>query len=316
MTFCCDMGDGVMKRVVVTGADGFIGSAVVAQLRGLGHDVLAIVRNPAVKHDMHGARLLVLDLDDIEQLPQRVDSQWDIIIHLAWRDTYGAARKDIQRQMRNITDFRRCMAAAAEIGCKRFVGIGTIMELEHSFDLPDGTKYRARQDYIYALTKMLTHASLFSETEKNGMDGVWCTLTNVYGVGDESGRLVNYVINSLLTGVEPRFSKGTQLYDFVYITDVARAIVDVALKGLSYEDYLIGSGSAAPLRNFLETIRCHLAPQMEFHYGDMPGAGPNLPPDVVSIRKLCEHTGYRPQVSFERGIQLLYDWMKERSGPV
>ena len=305
-----------MKRVVVTGADGFIGSVVVSQLRSRCYDVLAFVRKQPTKHDLNGAQLLTLDLDAIDSLPQCIDSRWNIMIHLAWRHTYGMARRDVQTQLCNIIDFRKCMDAAAEIGCERFVGIGSIMEMEHRFDTLEGIKYCYRQDYIYALSKMLTHAVLFSEAEKMGMDGVWCRLTNVYGVGDESSRLINYVLNSLLMGKEPKFSKGSQLYDFVYITDAARAIIDVALKGKSYEDYLIGSGAAAPLRCFLETIQCLLAPQTVFHYGDMIGAGPDLPSDIFSIQKLCDHTGYTMQIPFEEGIQMLYNWLKERSAPV
>ena len=208
------------------------------------------------------------------------------------------------------------MVAAAEIGCKRFVGIGSIMELEHSFDFSGGVKYQNRKDYIYALSKTFTHAILFSESERIGIEGVWCILTNVYGVGDKSDRLINYTLNSLLSGEEPRFSKGTQLYDFVYITDAASAIVDASLKGKSYEDYLIGSGSAAPLRSFLETIHSQLAPHTAFHYGKIHGAGPDLPIEVFSIRKLCEHTGYKPQISFDRGIQIQYNWLKEGSTSV
>lgn len=305
-----------MKRIVVTGADGFIGSAVVECLCSRGIEVLAIVRNNKLKHTLHNAQLLMVDMDFIDKLPQYVDGKWDAMIHLAWRGTSGNERKDASLQMRNIADFRKCMAAAAGIGCKRFVGIGSIMEIEHSFDSSYGAKYRYRQDYIYALSKALTHAILFAEADKMGLSGIWCILTNVYGVGDESNRLINYAIKSILAGEEPKFSKGDQLYDFVYITDVARAIVDVTLKGKSYEDYLIGSGKAAPLRHFLETIHCQLAPQVVFHYGDAPYSGPYLPCDAFSISKLCACTGYSPQISFETGLQMLYSWLKERGRPI
>ena len=237
-----------MKRVVVTGASGFIGHAVVQQLYSQGCQVLAISRT--LPNHPYPPEVLVIqmDLSDIDKLPKRLNDQWDIWIHLAWRGTYGQDRKDGLIQVKNLLDFQRCIYAASAICCTRFVGIGSIMEIEHNMDPRSGEKYCLRGDYVYALAKNMSHGILYSEARKRGMDAVWCILTNVYGVGDRSSRLINYTVNTILDGKEPKFSSATQMYDFVYITDAASAVITCALAGRSFEEYLIGSGQAAPLR--------------------------------------------------------------------
>lgn len=301
-----------MKRVIVTGAGGFIGRTVVQQLYSQRCQVLAISRTLPAYLEMPGVLAIQMDLSDVDALPQRLNSKWDIWIHLAWRGTYGQDRRDSRVQIQNLQDFQRCVCAAGAVGCTRFVGIGSIMEIERNMDPRAGEKYCRRGDYIYALAKTMSHAILFTEAPKQGMDAVWCTLTNVYGVGDESGRLINYAVNTLLDGQEPRFSSATQMYDFVYVTDAASAVITCALAGRSFEEYLIGSGHAAPLRNFLDQLHDKLAPSSVFHYGSLPAGGPDLPAQVFSTEKIREQLGWRPCVSFGEGVQSLCDWLIKR----
>lgn len=301
-----------MKRIVVTGASGFIGHAVVQQLYNQGYQVLAISRTLPNNPYPPEVFVIQMDLGNIDKLPDKINDKWDIWIHLAWRGTSGQDRKNSLVQIQNLQDFQRCICVARDIGCTRFVGIGSIMEIEHNMDPRTGEKYCQRSDYVYALAKNMSHAILYSEASKHGMDAIWCTLTNVYGVGDKSNRLINYAMNTILDGKEPNFSSATQMYDFVYITDVANAIIACALTGRSFEEYLIGSGQVAPLRNFLDKLHDILAPSSTFHYGSLPIGGPDLPKQVFAIEKIQKQLGWYPSVTFEEGIQVLYDWLKKR----
>lgn len=303
-----------MKRIVVTGANGFIGNVIVHQLQSQGFEILAISRSIPDFFSLPGIKSVKIDFDNIENLPEKLhdkDDEWDVWIHLAWRGTYGQSRRDSDVQLQNLLDFKKCISVAKAIGCKRFVGIGSIMEIEHIMDTKTGEKYAQRGDYVYALAKNMSHAILFSQAEANGMDAIWCTLTNVYGVGDRSDRLINYVLNTILDGKEPVFSNAKQMYDFVYVTDAASAIITCALEGNSFEEYFIGSGQADSLRSFLEVIRNTLAPFSVFHYGALTTGGPNLPSKVFSIKKMQEQFNWCPKVTFKNGIKSLYNWLKK-----
>lgn len=300
-----------MKNVIVTGADGFIGSAVVLNLLGKKYNVLAVVRDHLLKHDLSSADIMVLDLENIRRLPEVVSGSWDTWIHLAWQGTYGADRADANVQLTNVSNFVECMNAASSIGCSRFIGVGSIMELENIASGYDSVKYLNRPDYVYASAKSFSQAILFTYSKSLKMDAIWCTLTNVYGVGDTSTRLINYAVTSAIYEKEPHFSCCTQMYDFIYITDVAEAIVSVALMGHSGESYLLGSGAVAPLRSFIEHIHRTLAPNLLFHYDDNTTPGPNLPESFFSSHKLYEHTGFLPKTDFGEGIVLLKKWLME-----
>ena len=75
----------------------------------------------------------------------------------------------------------------------------------------------------------------------------------------------------------PSFTAATQNYDFIYVTDVAEAFRLIAEKGSSYSEYVVGSGQAKPLRNFLEDLRLSIGNGLSFLYGNIPYTGVILP---------------------------------------
>lgn len=303
-----------MKNFVVAGANGYIGSAVVECLRENGYRILAVTPSctrryepisPCSTGQKQSAFVCNVDLED-------AGTDWDVFVNLAWRGTYGERRRNSKIQTENIFKLYDHLNLAKSLGCSRFVGIGSIIEHEFLLDNRLDNKYTYRPDYLYALAKMFTHAALFVDAADYGLDPIWCSLTNVYGVGDHSHRLINYTLEGILSGKTLYFSKGTQTYDFIYIEDAAKAIIEASINGHPNEDYLIGSGSPASLKSFLETIRAELAPDAKFVYSDAVVAGPDIPVSHLSTDKLFEHTGFRPEVPFREGVKKLYSWMKER----
>ena len=165
--------------------------------------------------------------------------------------------------------------------------------------------------YIYGSGKLAAHAMCMSVAASIGIELVWPEITNAYGIGERSPRLVNTSIQKCIRGETPQFTAGTQNYDFVYIDDVARAFRLIGENGKPFHEYLIGSSSARPLRQFLEEMQQAIAPDMAFAFGDVPFTGVDLPLSRFDCTETERDTGFRAQVSFSEGCRRTFDWWKE-----
>ena len=143
-----------------------------------------------------------------------------------------------------------------------------------------------------------------------GIELVWPEITNAYGVGERSPRLVNTTIQKCLRGESPQFTAGTQNYDFVYIDDVARAFRLIGENGKPFHEYLIGSSTARPLKEFLLEMQSSIAPNLPFYFGDIPFTGIDLPLSKFDCSKTEQDTGFRAEVTFSEGCKRTMEWWK------
>lgn len=303
-----------MRRAIVTGANGFVGGAVVREL--LAHDI----RVCAVVHRDHrdnlpehpGLTVVCCDLDKMPELPEQIKTgEYDTFYHFAWSGAAGPARGDTQLQLNNAQWTVDALRAAKEMGCTRFLCAGTITEHE-TMAAAYTQGNRPGMAYIYGGGKLIAHVMCMSVAAQLGIDLVWPEITNAYGVGEKSPRMVNTTIQKCIRGEVPQFTAGTQNYDFVYIDDVARAFRLIGEKGKPFHRYLIGSSTARPLREFLQEMQAAIAPELDFRFGDVPFTGVDMPLERFDCSQTEADTGFRAEVSFTEGCKRTYDWWKKQ----
>lgn len=302
-----------MKKVIVTGANGFVGSALVKELVKNDVEILAM--------DMPGCngnlpvcdkvKFLPLALDNISSLKDLInDRDFDCFYHFAWAGSAGAARADTKLQLQNAQWTIECLRAAKEVGCKKFVAAGSIMEHE-TMAAAFAAGNKPGLGYIYGSGKLVAHTMAMSVAADIGIDLVWAEITNAYGVGELSPRMVNTTIRKVIKGEEPQFTAGTQNYDFVYIDDVAKAFYLIGKNGKPFNEYLIGSSNAKPLKEFLLEMKAAIAPDLNFIFGDIPFTGINLPLEKYDCSKTEKDTGFKAQISFGEGCRRTMEWLKQ-----
>lgn len=140
----------------------------------------------------------------------------------------------------------------------------------------------------------------YSVAAKNNIEFYWPIITNILGPGETSPRLINSMIRNLLSGKHQSLSDGNQIYDFIYITDAARAFADIGERGKPHGHYCLASGNAKPLKEFLCELRDTVAPEAELGFGEMPFNGIYLPKEYYDIKELQNDTGFAPKVTFKR----------------
>lgn len=301
-----------MKNVIITGADGFVGSYTVNYFIDNGCNVLALDMGETPRRLTVGENLGYMQCDItntatmLEKIPHRV---YDTFVHFAWAGSAGEARIDYNLQMQNALNTVECMKAARELGCTRFVCAGSIMEYEVEAAIhTQGSK--PGMGYIYGMGKHITHCMCKSVASSIGIDLLWPMITNAYGVGELSPRFVNTTLRKIINGEPLQFTAATQNYDFVYVSDVAQAFYKVALNGKPFCEYMIGSGNAKPLKEFIFEMVGSCAPDCTPLFGDVPFTGTNMPLGTFDIADIKTDCGFTPEVSFGEGTKMTMDWLK------
>lgn len=299
-----------MKKALVTGANGFVGSALVRNLIAEGIEVIALDREGNYGNISPKAKIIAHELSESRKLPELIsDRDIDVFYHFAWGGSAGPARADTALQLDNAQWTVDCLRAAKEMNCKKFVCAGSVMEHETiSAAYCQGNK--PGLGYIYGSGKLVAHTMCMSVAAEIGIDLVWAKITNAYGVGELSPRFVNTTIRKIINNEPLQFTSGTQNYDFVYIDDVARAFRLIGENGKPFCHYLIGSSNAKPLREFILEMKSAIAPDKEFVFGDVPFTGVNLPLSDFDCSLTEKDTGFKAEISFAEGVRRTMEWLE------
>ncbi|HKP89361.1 MAG TPA: NAD(P)-dependent oxidoreductase [Thermoleophilaceae bacterium] len=297
-------------RVLVTGASGFVGRAVVPLLADAPYEVHVVRHSRAAA--VPGAREhradLLGDPHAAEALVEAVAPSH--LLHLAWYTEPGRYWTS-GLNLDWLAASARLLRAFAAAGGRRAVLVGTCAE----YDLTDGTCVEGvtplRPTTLYGAAKNALQEVSAAHTGVAGYSAAWARLFFAYGPGEPPERLVPATVRGILAGQSVELSHGRQLRDFVFVEDVAAALVK--LLGSEVEGAVnIGTGQAVSLRDVVEAIAERLGQPADLRFGARP-ADPNEPPLIVAdTTRLRDEVGFAPAVSLAEGIDRAAGWWRER----
>ena len=309
-----------MTKALVTGARGFIGSALCRRLIASDVEVHAVSRSPpadaqhwwcSVAGNMsHAARATMIqwwnvDLVELEATRSLIRAiRPDATFHLASLVTGSRSLEMVLPIFQNnfMTAFNLLMAAAAENSAGRIVLAG-------SFEEPDEEDSVPCSPYAAAKWSASGYAQMFCALYQ--IPVVIAKMFMVYGPGQsDHTKLIPYVTTSLLRGDVPRLSSGVRLVDWIYVDDVVDGLIACAqTPGIDGRTVELGSGEMVSIREVVrqlsDLVVCTVDPQF--------GALPDRPfervkkADIAESRKLI---GWRPSTSLRTGLTRTVEWYK------
>lgn len=302
-------------RIVITGATGAVGTALIAEGIRQNVEMLVICRKASKRRqqipDHPLVKVLELNMEEYETYqPPEGETPYDVFYHFAWGGTTGDGRNDCEIQEKNIRYALDAAALAKRFGCSAFVGAGSQAEygrVEGNLN----SQTPAFPENGYGMAKLCAGQMTRLYCRQVGMRHVWTRILSIYGPGDGAGSMVMSAIHRLLAGETPAFTKGEQQWDYLYSGDAAKALLLLGEKGHDGGVYCLGSGKARPLADYIGMIRDAIDPRLSVALGAVPYAPGQVMYLCADIAKLKEDTGFAPEVSFEEGIKKTVMWVKE-----
>lgn len=300
-----------MKNVIVTGANGFIGKTLLNALLRKGYHVVALdVRfDDVLVNDEHVTCVNVLNKEVCELKSEMPADEYMCFFHLAWAGTSGPARADYEVQLNNVKLACDYIKLCGEIGCKRVIYASSINEME-TYEYLQSDDIEPSGGYIYGTGKLAAHLMGETVAKLKGIEFIPVIITNIYGVGEKSARMIYTSIYKLVHKEHCSFTAGYQTYDFIYITDAINSIIAVAERGKAFNRYYIGSGEPKPLREFLLEMRDIVDPEAEIGLGDISFKGVDISYNQFDLKKVERDTGYRNKIPFAEGIRMTADYIR------
>ncbi len=309
-----------MKRVVLTGATGFVGANLARRLLHDGQDVHLLVRRGYASWRIESirdhVRLYEVDLGDPQAVAAVVASiKPDWIFHLA---AYGAysSQTDLSRMVQtNIVGTMNLVNACLQTGFEAFVNTGSSSEYGFKDHAPTETDWIDPNSH-YAVTK--ASATMFCRYTARNQHVRLPTLRlySVYGPYEEPSRLMPTLIRRGLRGELPPLVNPDIARDYVYTEDVNDAYLLAAATADQEPGavYNVGTGVQTALREVVDMARRAMAISAEPEWGSMPNRQWDTNVWVSDNCKITTTLGWTPRRTFEQGFRLMVDWMRDHMG--
>lgn len=298
---------------IVFGCCGFIGRNLVRGLLIRGYEVIGVYNHSPPSESIperYANMIHFCPFDSVIDYLEKSEKP-SVCFDFAWNGTSGTSRSDINLQLSNITTRFFIIQLCHDYGMK-YIGAGSIMEKESIISTYNDCSH-PNYSTFYGHTKYLAHAYSKALANELNVCFIWGRITNSYGPGEKSHRLLCDIMARVISGKPLTFSSGAQLYDFIYIDDLVNAFILLSENGVANKDYVVGSGCPRPLREYLTIVNSAIAPEVDFSFGEDPDISKFLSIDEYDITKLREDTGYKPLVTFEEGIIRTFEYYKKCS---
>lgn len=308
-----------MKKAMITGGTGFVGKWLTAELLKHGIDVILLVRKLPVKEESfrqdspqgEHIRHILYDSEEYERLCAEEQGAIDAFYHLAWGGVSAEEKNDCEIQLNNINFSVRMLELAGRLKVGKFIATGTVAEYSMCESIMDVNARQTPND-MYGAAKTAAHYMLETRARMLGIPFIWAVLPSTFGEGRRDSNIITYTIVSLLRGEKPRYGDLMQMWDFLYVAEVARALRYIGEKGIPEKNYAIGSGVFRPLKHYITAVRDIINPALPLGIGEIPSYSKKAFSSCVSIYDLTKDTGYIPEIAFEEGIKRTIPYYRDR----
>lgn len=328
-----------MKKILITGATGFLGKYLVELFYNKGFEVLASGRNKRVGQKLIKDRVdfIACDLSDASACHTLVNNNIDYVVHAAALSSAWGTYADFYKSNVVATENLIHACECHKVGRLVFISSPSVYTAtKDQFDLKEEDAPPTNNMNNYIKTKLMAEKKV-KEANKRGLYTVVLRPRGLFGIGDPS--IVPRILEVNESMGIPLFREGAQVIDITYVENVAHSVyLAVTSQNISGQVFNITNGQPLSFKKITDLLFDHLPLQkkykvmnpklfytvaslMEFVYKGLNikkepvltryKACTLLYSQTLNIDKAKDLLGYTPKISVEEGIKIYTDWWKE-----
>jgi nucleoside-diphosphate-sugar epimerase len=301
--------DKLVKRVIITGATGFIGGTLAERLLKEGVSVYGVGRDKKKLDalcrfgDFHPVSA---DFGDYEKLDTLIAARgFDYFYHFAWNGTNSKVCSDYTVQSINIKVSGDALTAASRLECRHISFASSYQQADTVIGETIGFNpiyYGVVKRYVSDIFKAFAY--------QHGISCVNLIFPNVYGVNDKPNTAITFFIKSLLQNKPLNLISGEYQDDWMPVSDLVDGILAASRSPLRYGDFYVGHQNITTFKEKLTVMKRILTSSSDLKWGTYPE---NYYVDYsrFDLDALHLDTGWEAKTSFEESILETADWIKK-----
>ena len=300
-----------MKKVLITGARGFIGVHCLEALLERGFVVHAISSKEHRSRSESAVQWHHADLHNYEHVVRLLlEVRPQYLLHLAWDVKHGTYWSSIEN-LHWVRSSLNLLQAFIDAGGERVVTAGSCAEYDWSYGYCREVVTPLQPATLYGVCKDALQKITTAACRETGVSSAWGRLFFLYGPGENENRLVPSVITALLAGKDALCTHGEQIRDYLYIKDAADALVSL-LESKVEGPVNVASGQAVNLRKIIDAAAKAVGRADLVRYGAIKAAEDDPPLLLAETKKLFQQVDWQPRYSLEEGMQETVTWWKSK----
>jgi nucleoside-diphosphate-sugar epimerase len=298
-----------MKKVILTGASGFIGRHTIPYLLESGYEVHAIARHST--HLPAGIHIHSIDLHDQTKVSHLLNNlKASHLLHFAWITTPGKYWTSDE----NLEWVKSSLSLVQEFamnGGQRLVVSGTCAEYEWRNQACDELTTPLKPSTLYGVCKASLFQLIQAIARQKNLSFAWGRIFFLYGPHEYRERLVPSIVNKLLKQEVAPCSHGMQIRDFLHVEDVARAF-SLLLNSDIQGAVNMASGQNISLKQIIDKISLKLEATDKVQYGAISATSD---PPLISAnnKRLIDELKWAPKFSLDEGLEQTLAWWKQQN---
>jgi nucleoside-diphosphate-sugar epimerase len=276
-----------MAKIFVTGSSGFIGTQLIKKLKNF----------EVITDSINSKKIDLKKMDELIQIESS-----DIVIHLAAKTQKGGSWNEYFDN--NVTGTKNILEYCIQKKVKKIIFLSSYVYGNPKY-LPIDENHPISPHNDYTKSKFIAEELCEKYAKEFNLNVIILRPFNIFGETLDHGFLISNLINSLnnnkIITITNEFSKR----DFLFIQDLIDLILKIIEYDFKFEIFNVGSGKSYSFKQIVEKIEkiSNKKLKLEFKYDEE-----NCIKDIIAdISKVSDKIGWKPNISFDEGIQRCYD---------
>lgn len=292
-----------MQKIMITGGTGFIGKAVVEQLKAKGYSPYILTRTPHPENpnEVFCNILCAESLEKVFSLHQP-----DILIHLAWNvepSSYLSSNYNLDYLSMSL----QLVKLFHKNGGKKVLVAGTCFEYAPS-NAPLSEESPISPNSFYAVCKNSLHNVLKEYCTLNKLELSWLRFFYLFGEEENSQRVVPYIIHNLFEDIPILCKSSEAVRDYIYVKDAAKAVVSI-MESQVIGSWNIASGHPVKMKSIFHYLSSYCGKSDLVSYQNESTFSSNISADISKLNSI----GFSPSYTFEDSLKLTLDWWRKNT---